>query len=62
MPALEIARIAVSRSGDDAARAQWWAMADVPSLAFDHDMILRQAQHGQTGGDGCNFLCHNGRL
>ena len=29
--------------GDDAARAQWWAMGDVPSLAFDHDMILRLA-------------------
>lgn len=29
--------------GDDAAHAQWWAMGDVPSLAFDHDMILRLA-------------------
>ncbi len=31
------------KGGDDAARAQWWAMSDVPSLAFDHDMILRMA-------------------
>ncbi len=31
------------KGGDDAARAQWWAMGDVPSLAFDHDMILRMA-------------------
>ncbi len=52
----------LSRSGDDAARVQWWAMAYVPPLAFDHDMILRLALHGQTGGGGCDFLGHNGRL
>ena len=29
--------------GDDAAIAQWFAIDDVPHLAFDHDYILRQA-------------------
>ena len=31
------------KGGDDAARAEWFALDEVPSLAFDHDMILRQA-------------------
>lgn len=30
--------------GDDAAKAQWFALKDVPQLAFDHDYILRLAQ------------------
>ena len=30
--------------GDDAAKAQWFALKDVPQLAFDHDYILRIAQ------------------
>ena len=29
--------------GDDAASARWFAMDEVPSLAFDHDRILRMA-------------------
>jgi len=29
--------------GDDAARAEWFDLDDVPSLAFDHDQILRIA-------------------
>lgn len=29
--------------GDDAARAEWFALDDVPALAFDHDQILRRA-------------------
>lgn len=29
--------------GDDAAKAQWFALDDVPQLAFDHDRILREA-------------------
>lgn len=28
---------------DDAARAQWWALEEMPPLAFDHDLILREA-------------------
>lgn len=31
------------RGGDDAASARWFAMDEVPSLAFDHDRILRMA-------------------
>lgn len=30
-------------AGDDAARAGWFALNEVPSLAFDHDRILRTA-------------------
>lgn len=31
-------------AGDDAARAKWFPMHNVPSLAFDHELILRTAQ------------------
>ena len=31
--------------GDDAAQAQWFSLDEVPSLAFDHDQILRMAEH-----------------
>lgn len=31
------------RGGDDATYAQWFALDDVPQLAFDHDQILRKA-------------------
>lgn len=29
--------------GDDAAKAQWFPVGDIPHLAFDHDRILRMA-------------------
>lgn len=32
------------KGGDDARRAEWFALDEVPSLAFDHDKILRDAQ------------------
>lgn len=38
-----LARHSEVRGGDDAARAKWWPIDDVPQLAFDHDYILRQA-------------------
>ncbi|TAJ14555.1 NUDIX hydrolase [Marinilabiliaceae bacterium JC017] len=31
------------QAGDDASKAKWFSMSDVPSLAFDHDRILRVA-------------------
>ena len=31
------------KGGDDAARAEWFALDDVPSLAFDHDQMLQMA-------------------
>lgn len=30
--------------GDDAAKAQWFSLDEVPQLAFDHDQILRRAE------------------
>ena len=40
-----LARQSEVRGGDDAASARWWAIGDVPQLAFDHDYILRQAMN-----------------
>lgn len=31
-------------AGDDAIKAQWFKLKDIPTLAFDHDSILRIAQ------------------
>ena len=31
------------KGGDDAAKAEWFALDEVPFLAFDHDLILRMA-------------------
>lgn len=38
-----LVRLQEVTGGDDAARAEWFALEEVPSLAFDHDQILRQA-------------------
>lgn len=32
------------KGGDDAADARWFALTEVPQLAFDHDQILRKAE------------------
>lgn len=32
------------KGGDDASDARWFALDEVPSLAFDHDQILRKAE------------------
>lgn len=40
---LALVRISEVNGGDDAAKAQWFPLKDVPQLAFDHDMILREA-------------------
>lgn len=31
------------RGGDDAARARWFTLDEIPPLAFDHDEMLRRA-------------------
>ena len=38
-----LARHADVKGGDDASKAKWWNIDDIPQLAFDHDYILRQA-------------------
>ncbi len=38
-----LVKIADVKGGDDAASAKWFDLNEVPSLAFDHDMILRKA-------------------
>ena len=38
-----LVRIQDVKAGDDAAKAGWFALDEVPQLAFDHDRILRAA-------------------
>ena len=38
-----LVRLSDVKGGDDAASARWFSMDEVPSLAFDHDRILRMA-------------------
>lgn len=38
-----LARKSDVQGGDDAAKAQWFPIEEVPPLAFDHDYILRKA-------------------
>ena len=38
-----LVRLSEVKAGDDAAKAQWFAQDDIPSLAFDHERILRTA-------------------
>jgi len=38
-----LVRIQDVKGGDDAVKAQWFALDEVPQLAFDHDVILRKA-------------------
>lgn len=40
-----LARQSEVKGGDDAAKAKWWSINDIPQLAFDHDYILRQAMN-----------------
>lgn len=37
------------KAGDDAQKAQWFPISKVPTLAFDHDMILRNALNRLRG-------------
>jgi len=27
---------------DDAKQAQWWSIEELPDLAFDHDLIMKE--------------------
>ena len=38
-----LVRIQNVRAGDDAAKAEWFALDKVPQLAFDHDCVLQKA-------------------
>ena len=38
-----LVRLQEVQGGDDAASARWFSLDEVPSLAFDHDRILRMA-------------------
>lgn len=38
-----LVRIQEVKGGDDAANARWFPIDEIPSLAFDHDKILRDA-------------------
>ncbi len=38
-----LCKIQEVKGGDDAAKAQWFALEDIPQLAFDHDLLLRNA-------------------
>ena len=38
-----IAKTSEVKGGDDAAKAQWFALDEVPRLAFDHDLMLKNA-------------------
>lgn len=40
---IALVRIQDVKGGDDAADARWFPVKDVPSLAFDHEMMLRDA-------------------
>lgn len=42
---LALVKLREVRGGDDASEARWFALSDVPHLAFDHDTILRDATY-----------------
>ena len=39
-----LVRMLEVKGGDDAADVRWFALDEVPQLAFDHDQILRKAE------------------
>ncbi len=40
-----LVRLSEVKGGDDADKAQWFTYNEIPSLAFDHDLILRKAMN-----------------
>ena len=41
---LALVKLQNVQGGDDAAEARWFSVNEIPQLAFDHDVILRDAQ------------------
>ena len=39
-----LTKISEVQGGDDAAKAQWFSLNELPRLAFDHELILREAR------------------
>ena len=38
-----LVRLQEVKAGDDAAKAEWFALDEIPELAFDHDLVLSMA-------------------
>ena len=38
-----LVRLSEVKGGDDAEEAQWFSLDEIPSLAFDHELIFRKA-------------------
>lgn len=38
-----------AKAGDDASKAEWFSVKDIPKLAFDHEMIFRKALYRLKG-------------
>ncbi|MBQ6771869.1 MAG: NUDIX hydrolase [Bacteroidales bacterium] len=47
-----LTKITDVQGSDDAAKAQWFGLNDLPQLAFDHNLVLREAQ-SKLSGDLC---------
>ena len=43
IPFFALVRLQDVKAGDDAAKAKWFPLDEIPQLAFDHDRILREA-------------------
>lgn len=39
-----LTKVSEVQGGDDAAKAQWFSLNELPRLAFDHELILREAR------------------
>lgn len=46
-----LVRMQEVKGGDDASDARWFSLDEIPSLAFDHDQILRMAEQALASAD-----------